>query len=972
MNKLTFGLSAALIIAVTSGSALAQSDATMRNWVVAMKEAPRGPFKQLRWFCEDGTIHPLQPPDPCDTRGGGVEHGEWTDRTKDLRANGFYIGNVLASADLKSIVRAPGVSDLLNQILIEQFLSNIDDGWIYRKARFYRGGFQDEDEQKYASGLITGMSRKPAWTEKGYGTLRTAASLLAHGADVNSATNIRNDSMALGELDPKFLDIRYKIHSKPDADDAVAVRNYAQGVSDPDLKQRYLKLADDIKQLYSAGSISDQLNSMAAVTSSKGRLGKLLKHGAKALSRTSDPARRFEVSGKLMALLRDDLKTLMVGGQRLKALDTSLALEAVNYASATALRAKMLRATRRERLNWLEASVSAIYGAGLISDRERGELRTVFEQLRADRIPLSDYKRDLDYLGRVPGWGTQNMRFHYFKSMQKLAKIEPLAERFIQDQLRGSPLFFYSNLLDSLIKSANQTAGVGSQLFGRDVGSGFRSLNPGLARGTLYMKAPSHIGDFDSKGIYLLPETVAELPPVAGIMTAGEGNPLSHVQLLARNLGIPNVGINESLIPQLKPYDGKSVILAVSPAGSVQLSADDGSLDSVLNQASAGATAMIRPDLNKLDLNQRSFIPLSRLRASDSGRTVGPKAAKLGELRHSYPEAVAEGLAIPFGAFRALMEQPYDNSGLTVYDWMVGEYGKLAKMTPDSSARKNATESFRAKLQDWILHADPGEAFRSELRAAMEKTFGPDGSYGVFVRSDTNVEDLPGFTGAGLNLTVGNVVGFDNVIAAISKVWASPFSERAFSWRQAHMDQPEHVYPAILLLLSVPSEKSGVLVTQDIDNGNRDWISVAINEGIGGAVDGQASESLRINKKTGKVRVLAQATAPTRRVLGRSGGLQEVPVSGSDRVLKPAEAKLLIAFVNELPKRFPPIVNDKGQPAPADVEFGFLKGKLRLFQLRPFLESAKVQDSGYLKSLDKNMKGKMGQTIDMNAIPKGN
>ena len=186
------------------------------------------------------------------------------------------------------------------------------------------------------------------------------------------------------------------------------------------------------------------------------------------------------------------------------------------------------------------------------------------------------------------------------------------------------------------------------------------------------------------------------------------------------------------------------------------------------------------------------------------------------------------------------------------------------------------------------------------------------------------------------------------------------------------MDQPEHVYPAILLLLSVPSEKSGVLVTQDIDNGNRDWISVAINEGIGGAVDGQASESLRINKKTGKVRVLAQATAPTRRVLGRSGGLQEVPVSGSDRVLKPAEAKLLITFVNELPKRFPPIVNDKGQPAPADVEFGFLKGKLRLFQLRPFLESAKVQDSGYLKSLDKNMKGKMGQTIDMNAIPKGN
>ena len=47
---------------------------------------------------------------------------------------------------------------------------------------------------------------------------------------------------------------------------------------------------------------------------------------------------------------------------------------------------------------------------------------------------------------------------------------------------------------------------------------------------------------------------------------------------------------------------------------------------------------------------------------------------------------------------------------------------------------------------------------------------------GVFVRSDTNVEDLPGFTGAGLNLTVFNVVGFDNIVKAISEVWASPYT----------------------------------------------------------------------------------------------------------------------------------------------------------------------------------------------------
>ena len=29
-----------------------------RQWVEEMKVAPRGPFKRIRWFCADGTVHP--------------------------------------------------------------------------------------------------------------------------------------------------------------------------------------------------------------------------------------------------------------------------------------------------------------------------------------------------------------------------------------------------------------------------------------------------------------------------------------------------------------------------------------------------------------------------------------------------------------------------------------------------------------------------------------------------------------------------------------------------------------------------------------------------------------------------------------------------------------------------------------------------------------------------------------------------
>ncbi len=46
-------------------------------------------------------------------------------------------------------------------------------------------------------------------------------------------------------------------------------------------------------------------------------------------------------------------------------------------------------------------------------------------------------------------------------------------------------------------------------------------------------------------------ETPADLDPAAGILTQGEGNVLSHVQLLARALGIPNVVLGPSAYQQI-------------------------------------------------------------------------------------------------------------------------------------------------------------------------------------------------------------------------------------------------------------------------------------------------------------------------------------------------------------------------------------------------------------------------------------
>ena len=257
-----------------------------------------------------------------------------------------------------------------------------------------------------------------------------------------------------------------------------------------------------------------------------------------------------------------------------------------------------------------------------------------------------------------------------------------------------------------------------------------------------------------------------------------------------------------------------------------------------------------------------------------------------------------------------------------------------------------------------------------QLKTAMENAIGSDDPPGVFVRSDTNVEDLPGFTGAGLNLTLPNVVGFENVLAAIPRVWASPFTARAFAWRQAHMEAPEHVYPAILMMKSVPNDKSGVMVTRDLDSGDPQILSVAVNEGVGGAVDGQSAESLRVDTRDGSVRLLAMATAPWRRNPLSSGGVGKVPASGSDTVLQPAEISRLISFAAELPQRFPSIVDDAGKPAPADIEFGFLDGKLQLFQIRPFLESRQARGSYYLNQMDATLDASLNRTVTMNEVPK--
>lgn len=940
-----------------------------RQWIVEMKEAPRGPFAAIKWFCKDGRV--LGPQDyACAGKGQGWQHGEWSDRTRQLRAQGFKVANVLAGIDAGKAVAAPDFADTFGQIVIERFLIAEDNGWILRKALFYRGALQEEDEREGARKLLLAMVMQPQWNEARFLALRTGAQWLPHGRDTASSQRVRQMAATLSDQDPGFGVLRAKIHGTPEAGDAARVRDYAQKSNRGDLKPRYEELAAEIDRVYQAKPLDQTLNDTLRGWGGKSNIAHILRDSSAAWGRDTAPAHRLRVTAHLLASLRGALPSLVTAEERLSALDLSLAVEQEHLRLAALLRERLATMTRAEAITLLQASANAAYGTGLITDRAVRSLEESFKSLTVPEIDLRSYLAALRYLGLVPGWGTQQLRLQFGEAIDKLAQIEPRAELFVQDALRGSPLLFYSQTLDALARDANHAAGVQHTLLGRDIGTGFSALNPGLARGVLRSRPDmAKSGAFTPDGIYLLPETVSELPPVAGILTAGAGNPLSHVQLLARNLGIPNVAVDQSLLPALRAADGQRIVLAVSPAGLVDISADGPQWDTVFGPARAVASEVVfEPDVAKLDLSQRNFVSLEKLRARDSGRIVGPKAAKLGELKSHFPDRVAPGVGIPFGLYRAaVLDRPYRNTGKTVYQWMVESFRKLESLPPGSAEAQKQSEALRAEIYNIILNTDPGPEFRKQLRAAMDQEFGPGFKGGVFVRSDTNVEDLPGFTGAGLNLTVFNIVGFDNVVKAIQEVWASPYTPRAWAWRQSHMKGPEHVYPAVLLLKTVPSDISGVMITQDVDSGDAGVLSVAVNEGVGGAVEGQAAESVRINRKTGAIRLMAEATSPRRMVPQPTGGIAKLPVTGRSPLIDANEARQLIAFADEIPRRFPQLGED-GKPVAADVEFGFVDGRLWLLQIRPFNESRAARSAATLIQMDRKLESAMSRSIKLGEV----
>ena len=112
---------------------------------------------------------------------------------------------------------------------------------------------------------------------------------------------------------------------------------------------------------------------------------------------------------------------------------------------------------------------------------------------------------------------------------------------------------------------------------------------------------------------------------------------------------------------------------------------------------------------------------------------------------------------------------------------------------------------------------------------------------GVFVRSSSNAEDLPDFSGAGLYDTVPNVKEADKLIEAVKTVWASLWNFEAYEARERNFIYHVGTYMGVLVQVGVDAKSSGVMITKDpFDNENKGAIYISAKRGLGiKVVDGK-------------------------------------------------------------------------------------------------------------------------------------
>src|SRR6266702_3959840 len=173
----------------------------------------------------------------------------------------------------------------------------------------------------------------------------------------------------------------------------------------------------------------------------------------------------------------------------------------------------------------------------------------------------------------------------------------------------------------------------------------YEALNvaKGLGRIHIVPKLDDHV-EIGFNEILVLNEVPVQLPPVAGIITTKPSTPLSHINLLAKGWGIPNVYIKNAQ-ELLRQYDGWWVTFEARRDNYSIKRADIDQLREYQKRLAERLDVM-KP---RFDLSEKRLLGLSQQR-KEMIVAYGGKSANLGEvMRARLPGIVVpDGFTIPF------------------------------------------------------------------------------------------------------------------------------------------------------------------------------------------------------------------------------------------------------------------------------------------------------------------------------------
>jgi len=443
----------------------------------------------------------------------------------------------------------------------------------------------------------------------------------------------------------------------------------------------------------------------------------------------------------------------------------------------------------------------------------------------------------------------------------------------------------------------------------------YEALNvaKGLGRIHIIPKLDDHV-EIGFNEILVLDEVPVQLPPVAGIITTKPSTPLSHINLLAKGWGIPNVYVKNAQ-ELLKAYDGWWV--------EFDARRDDYSIKRADNNALNEYQKRLKERLDVMkphsDLSVTKIANLSEQRAT-SVIAYGAKSANLGELIHARIPgfAVPPGFTIPFFYYdQFLRENKLDDA---IYRMLNDQ-----NFVHDPAYRKRYLAKLRGEFQQGRINAE----LRNEI---LRRWHGEFSGKGVFARSSTNSEDLPNFNGAGLYTSMPNLRTDDQLIEGVKTVWASVWNYEAYEARERAGIEHTKIYMAVLIQQGINSESSGVMITADpFNREDQDAIFISAKRGLGmKVVEGQRiAEQVVFRTRGNAVQVLTRSEEDSLLTFDERGGIKEIPISGERMVLTDDVVRRLAAAGKNIKRVF----HGKDQ----DVEWAYMRGQIYIVQSRPYI-----------------------------------